>query len=486
MKKNYLLFFALLLFAGAVHARTDITLVSDASIPDTVSTPRAFLDNDIVYVGFDVNIKLPATRKIVAITTENNDTLYLKDDYSNLHRILMNYTGIPDGEYVLNVFYEGFWWKGDFFFKTHKPDGLSVYIDSTYYRLNNGIAVTEKPDINGRTVTHRMHDCFERDYPLHVIIPSELTYEGETYEVVGVEGGSFKYCRYLLSIKLPNTITFIGDCAFKGCANLPQIKIPESVTDIGFAAFIECDKLSYIVIPEGIKTLRNQMFMKCINLSAVTLPNSLVTIEDHAFAGCTSLPYIDIPDNVTYIGATAFNGCKTLMDLKLPANLKTIENNAFFNCPLLASIAIPEGTTSVGAEAFFGCTGLVSVTLPESMEKIGSKAFVDMPNSAHIYCNAKEPFTISANTFNYKCTLHVPFGCKEKYQKAVNWKNFTNIEEMEEESGEPVYGDETGVAPAVLGDDAASDGQFFDLQGRPANGTQKGLYIRNGKKVLVK
>ena len=96
-----------------------------------------------------------------------------------------------------------------------------------------------------------MHDCFERDYPLHVIIPSELTYEGETYEVVGVEGGSFKYCRYLLSIKLPNTITFIGDCAFKGCANLPQIKIPESVTDIGFAAFIECDKLSYIVIPEG-------------------------------------------------------------------------------------------------------------------------------------------------------------------------------------------------------------------------------------------
>lgn len=30
------------------------------------------------------------------------------------------------------------------------------------------------------------------------------------------------------------------------------------------------------------------------------------------------------------------------------------------------------------------------------------------------------------------------------------------------------------------------DGPFYDLQGRPADGTQKGIYIRNGKKVLVR
>jgi hypothetical protein len=27
---------------------------------------------------------------------------------------------------------------------------------------------------------------------------------------------------------------------------------------------------------------------------------------------------------------------------------------------------------------------------------------------------------------------------------------------------------------------------FYDLQGRPVDGTQKGILIRNGKKVLVK
>ena len=151
---------------------------------------------------------------------------------------------------------------------------------------------------------------------------------------------------------------------------------------------------------------------------------------------------------------------------------------------MLTSIEIPEFVKTIRDYAFYKCTKLTSVTLPENMTKIGVKAFFDMPSSGHIYCDAKEPFTISENTFNYNCTLHVPYGCKEKYQKAVNWRKFTNIEEMEEESGEPVYGDETGVTSATL--DAESAERFYDLQGRPVDGTQKGILIRNGKKVLVK
>lgn len=195
---------------------------------------------------------------------------------------------------------------------------------------------------------------------------------------------------------------------------------------------------------------------------------------------------MEIPDNVKTIEEEAFFRCYNLMEIKLPKSLKSIEYRTFYFCSSLVSIVIPERVRSIGEEAFAGCTSLASVTLPESLTQIGDKAFADMSSSGHIYCEAKEPFTINANTFNYNCTLHVPYGCKEKYQKAANWKNFTKIEEMEAEKyNEPVQYGETGVAPAVS-DAAASDGQFYDLQGRPADGTRKGFYIQGGKKVLVK
>ncbi|MBR4337156.1 MAG: hypothetical protein IKP91_02815 [Bacteroidaceae bacterium] len=221
MKKNYILLLALLLFVGAVHAqqpdRTYITLVNDDPESVNIDAPTAYLVN--YTVSDDINILFARTDSVrVAITTENNDSLFVKDFfYTDDARVQMKYTGIPDGKYWLNVFYEGFWWKGDFEFVSHKPKGLDVYIDSTYYRMNGEYATTVKPDINGRTPSHRMFwNAFERDYPLHVVIPSEITYEGETFQVIGVEGGSFKYCHFLLTVSLPNTITSIGDCAFQG------------------------------------------------------------------------------------------------------------------------------------------------------------------------------------------------------------------------------------------------------------------------------
>jgi len=68
------------------------------------------------------------------------------------------------------------------------------------------------------------------------------------------------------------------------------------------------------------------------------------------------------------------------------------------------------------------------------------------------------------------------------YEKAEYWKNFKVIEE--EPTGEAVRYTETGVTSATL--DAESAERFYDLQGRPVDGTQKGILIHDGKKVLVK
>ena len=507
MKKIFSLLVVLLLFAGTVRAydKTEINLVCDVTLPPGTEGLKATL---VSYVNDDeLNIRHenpnyyierakqnPLTRECdsttVVITGENDEIVFKKEYNTTRVPLQLNYLGILSGKYKLNICWRNRWWRGDFDFKSHWPEGLAAYIDSTYYLLNKGYATVTEPCYylpNRRTRSHRMHwNCFERDYPLHVVIPSELTYEGETYQVTRVDGGAFQHCHFLLSIKLPNTITYIGDCAFANCDNLRQFKIPESVTETGFAVFKECVSLSEIVIPEGITTLGNQMFLHCRSLSAVTLPSSLTFIDYLAFGHCTALPYIEIPDNVTSIGESAFQACENLMEIKLPKKLARIEKFTFRGCKLLNSIEIPERVRSIGTEAFAGCTSLTSVTLPEGMSSIDELAFTDLPNTAHIYCKAQKPFRIAARAFNYNCTLHVPQGCKEAYEEADFWKNFTTIVEDEDTKDNEVYifaGDMTGVEPAV---EAESAERFHDLQGRPVNGTQKGILIRNGRKVLIK
>ena len=216
-------------------------------------------------------------------------------------------------------------------------------------------------------------------------------------------------------------------------------------------------------IPDNVETIEEEAFFHCYNLMEIKLPKSLKSIEYRTFYFCSSLASIVIPQRVRSIGTEAFAGCSSL-----------------------TSVTIPERVRSIGTEAFAGCTSLTSVTLPEGMTSIDELAFTDLPNTAHIYCKAQKPFRIAAHSFNYNCTLHVPQGCKEAYEEADFWKNFTTIVEDEDTKDNEVYifaGDMTGVEPAV---EAESAEGFHDLQGRPVDGTQKGILIRNGKKVLVK
>lgn len=87
------------------------------------------------------------------------------------------------------------------------------------------------------------------------------------------------------------------------------------------------------------------------------------------------------------------------------------------------------------------------------------------------------PATICYITFdNYTATLYVPIGAKEAYQTADYWKKFTNIVEM----------DFTGIED-IPADDAVRGGKdvYYDLNGRVVNNPTKGIYIKNGKKVVL-
>lgn len=57
---------------------------------------------------------------------------------------------------------------------------------------------------------------------------------------------AFRTCWSLRNITIPNSVTSIGDCAFFNCCDLTSITIPNSVTSIGDKAFLGCTILTSI------------------------------------------------------------------------------------------------------------------------------------------------------------------------------------------------------------------------------------------------
>ena len=70
---------------------------------------------------------------------------------------------------------------------------------------------------------------------------------------------------------IPNSVTCIGDMAFWDHGGLTSIIIPASVQSIGATAFNQCDGLSTVTIGSGVTSISNSAFAGCDNLGSVTI-----------------------------------------------------------------------------------------------------------------------------------------------------------------------------------------------------------------------
>ena len=203
---------------------------------------------------------------------------------------------------------------------------------------------------------------------------------------------------------------------------------------------------------------------------------------------------MNIPDGVNYIGMSAFRECSSLPTFQIPQGVITIDSYAFQGCATPTELVIPDKVEQVGWDAFYGCSGLEDVTIGRSVKKLAGGTFYGCDNIWEVWSYVEEPFDVTdyedihydivylgkcfPDAVTSRAILHVPEGTTEKYLSKRGWRDFSIIIEMEKAS---VYNPSYDIVP---------HGAFYDLQGHrltPGNLPLKhGVYIRNGKKVVVK
>ena len=151
-----------------------------------------------------------------------------------------------------------------------------VEIDGINYNLN---AVVKQATVISKS----------GEYSGEVIIPESVEHGGTAYSVTSIGESAFEDCFGLTSVTIPNSVTSIGQSAFEGCSGLTSVTIPNSVTSIGIYAFRFCSGLTSVTIPNSVTSIGLGAFESCSGLTSVTIPNSVTSISIYAFWFCSEL-----------------------------------------------------------------------------------------------------------------------------------------------------------------------------------------------------
>ena len=232
---------------------------------------------------------------------------------------------------------------------------------------------------------------------------------------VSVEDKAFYASTNLKKVRLPGSLTRIGDEAFANCEGLKAVTFDKdtSLESIGQAAFMGCKALTEVSLPPA-KEIMSSAFRDCESLKTVhfsegtrsigasafqqtavadpKFPDSLVKIGDYVYRDYKgpirkgSAKTIRIPARMNEIGMMAFDSIGNTAFEVDPASesfssadglLLDKEKNTLYLCPAgkKGKVTVPEGTTAIMYGAFSGAKGVTDVEIPDSVVYISSGNF---------------------------------------------------------------------------------------------------------------
>ena len=176
----------------------------------------------------------------------------------------------------------------------------------------------------------------------------------------------------LVTVKLPESMTELGENIFDDCKALRGVKLPEGVAHIEGAAFQGCNILEKLNFPAKLTSVGDNAFRSCLSLELDNLPNSLLYVGREAFC--------DVPlkalklDRKVEMGAGAFSNTP-ITEIEMATPCDSILGGTFSDCPNLTKITIGEGLKYIGYSAFSN-SPVKEANLPSTLRDISSNAFL--------------------------------------------------------------------------------------------------------------
>lgn len=244
------------------------------------------------YNGSDEILNVPAEidgKKVLELQNEFEDNLFIF--YDSDWEVNIKEITLPDGLTRIGNFIFAYIYS----LKTiHIPDSVTVLGQGAFQNCESLENVTLPEGLT--KLSYTFSNCKSL---------SDITIPESVRELFC----TFEDCTSLTRISVPQYVNDI-ECAFEGCTNLNEvIFLGTELREISFNSFRNCKSLESIVVPNGVKLIDECAFGGCTSLKSITLPSTLEKIEESAFEGCTSLKEIVLPDGMQSVSPDAFKDC---------------------------------------------------------------------------------------------------------------------------------------------------------------------------------
>ena len=308
------------------------------------------------------------------------------------------------------------------------------------------------------------------------------------------------------SYEIPASVTSICEKAFAGCEDLETVTLPANLTSIGNEAFRYCGSLQSIEIPDNVTSIGDDAFNLCSSLTTVNIPASVTSIGNYAFSDCNNLASVTLNSNPTIGGGAFFDHTTVTMNLAAAevdgAKWTTFYNNGYnfqadenttvykgtVNESSLMLTEVEDKIVNSGTAVILKSSGNPVMTLTESgSSDTNGNDLKGLSERTEIATSAYSANTlyVMGNTTKNGFGFHRYTGAYMPANKA-----FLALGSGSSAPLRMVIDDDeetTGIASMADGIDNMSD-VWYTLDGRKLNSkpTTKGLYIVNGKKVMIK
>lgn len=165
---------------------------------------------------------------------------------------------------------------------------------------------------------------FEFDFSTGTLVKYNSEMQGAPKEVIIPPEAGGKPVKHIASNAFDMTIN-----------SVTSVVIPDSVEVIDDFAFSSNGKLEYVKMPTSLTRIGEGVFNNCYSLRDIEVYGSIISIPRNTFAGCESLESVRVPDTVQTFGEYAFGDCRLLNDLNRPANFSAYESTTFDGCDRL-------------------------------------------------------------------------------------------------------------------------------------------------------